>query len=126
MPRFALHLVPAGTWASVGDGPYRPASLATDGFVHLTMRLDDLVAVANAFYQADPGPHVVLTIDLDATGSPWRIDADPRYPHVYGPIDVAAVVEVRAMPRAADGRFLAPRERAPRRNVTRDAPPRRR
>jgi uncharacterized protein (DUF952 family) len=41
----------------------------------------------------------------------WE-DGDPphrdgkQFPHVYGPIPVAAVVSVRDFPRAADGRFL--------------------
>ena len=49
----------------------------------------------------------VTVIDLDRTGSPWRFD-DPgqRYPHVYGPIDPACVIEVRRLLRAADGAFL--------------------
>ncbi|MGH2513221.1 MAG: DUF952 domain-containing protein, partial [Candidatus Limnocylindrales bacterium] len=55
----------------------------------------------------DPREFVVLTVDLDATGSVWRFD-DPQaiYPHVYGPMAPAAVVSSEPMPRATDGTFL--------------------
>jgi uncharacterized protein (DUF952 family) len=68
-----------------------------------------MVVVANRFYRDDPRPFLLLTLDLDRTGSPWRFDdPDQRYPHVYGSIDPACVLEVRRMNRAADGTFLRP------------------
>ena len=53
------------------------------------------------------GTFLALTVDLDALTSPWRYD-DPGkpYPHIYGPIDRAAIVGVTPVSRAADGRFL--------------------
>ena len=105
----AYHLVPAEAWrAPPADQAFHPASLGTDGFVHLTHRMADLVDVANAFYRDEPGPHVVLTIDLPSLTSPWRYDGDERYPHVYGPLDRTAITDVRPMGRAADGTFHAP------------------
>jgi uncharacterized protein (DUF952 family) len=106
-PAIAFHLVPAEAWeAAPLDEPFRAASLDHEGFVHLTHRPADLVDVANTFYRTVPGPHVVLTIDLDRLTSPWRYDGDERYPHVYGPLDREAITEVRPIPRAADGTFL--------------------
>jgi uncharacterized protein (DUF952 family) len=103
----AYHLVPAETWeAALAAEPFRAASLAEEGFVHLTHRMVDLVEVANAFYRADARPHVVLTIALRWLKSPWRYDGDDRYPHVYGPLDRDAITEVRPIERAADGAFL--------------------
>ena len=103
----AYHLAPAEAWASTPpDEPFRPASLDGEGFVHLTHWLSDLVDVANALYRSDPRPHVVLTVALDAVTPPWRYDGDQRYPHVYGPLDRSAILEVRPIQRAADGRFL--------------------
>lgn len=111
MPRtrsaIAYHLVPAAAWEGApGDEPFRPASLATDGFVHLTHRMSDLVDVANALYRGEPGPHLVLTIALPRLSAPWRYDGDERYPHVYGPLDRSAITEVRPMARDATGAFL--------------------
>ena len=66
----------------------------------------EMVVVANRFYRGDPRPFLLLTLDLERTGSPWRFD-DPSgiYPHVYGSIDPGCVLEVRRMLRAADGAF---------------------
>lgn len=108
----AYHLVPAEVWASAPpEEPFRPASLAAEGFVHLTHWMTDLVDVANALYRADPRPHLVLTVVLDWLTSPWRYDGDQRYPHVYGPLDRGAIGGVRPIERDTDGRFL-PIERA--------------
>ena len=89
----AFHLVPAAAWmATPPEAPFRAASLQTEGFVHLTHGMADLVEVADRFYRDDPRPHLVLTVDLERAGAPWRYDGDERYPHVYGLIDRAAVL----------------------------------
>jgi uncharacterized protein (DUF952 family) len=85
---------------------YAPPSLATEGFIHCTDGEAAMVATANRFYRADPSEFVVLTVDLDRCGSPWRID-DPGkpYPHVYGPIATRAVLAVLPFRRTPDGEF---------------------
>jgi uncharacterized protein (DUF952 family) len=108
--RPSLHLVPEAVWNGHDPGvPYLPAAYPDDGFVHCTDGDEAMVEVANRFYRDDPRPFLLLTIDLDRTGSPWRFD-DPerRYPHVYGPIDPGSVLEVRRMGRDADGTFTGP------------------
>ncbi len=104
----AYHLIPVADLDEYADDdPVRPHSLAVEGFVHLTHRMDDLIDVANAFYREEPGPHVVLTINLDRLSAPWRYDGDDRFPHVYGPLDRDAVTSVDAISRGPDGVFLA-------------------
>lgn len=103
----AYHLVPAEAWdAAPSDEPFRVTSLQDEGFVHLTHGTADLVDVANAYYRDDPRPFVVLTIALGRLTSPWRYDGDERYPHVYGPLDRAAITEVQPIERTADATFL--------------------
>jgi len=103
----AYHLVPAAAWdAAPLNGPFHPASLETEGFVHLTHRMPDLVDVANVLYRDEPGAHLVLTIALDRLRAPWRYDGDERFPHVYGPLDRTAITQVRPMKRDAAGAFL--------------------
>ena len=113
----AYHLVPLEVWrAAPIDEPFRAASLETEGFVHLTGRMVELVKVANAYYRDDPRAYLVLTIARRWVTSPWRYDGDERYPHVYGPIDREAITEVRPIPRTIDGTFLPierPDERQP-------------
>jgi uncharacterized protein (DUF952 family) len=107
--RPTLHLVAEAVWDAHDPAtPYLPAAYAQDGFVHCTDGDAEMVVVANRFYRDDRRPFLVLTLDLDRAGSPWRFD-DPSgiYPHVYGPIDPASVVEVRRMARGPDGAFEA-------------------
>ena len=107
--RPTLHLVPQAAWeAHDRSTPWLPAAYPQDGFVHCTDGDEAMLATANRFYAGDPQPFLLLTVDLDATGSPWRFD-DPKgiYPHVYGPIDLASVLAVRPAIRDADGRFTA-------------------
>jgi uncharacterized protein (DUF952 family) len=108
MPKPTFHLTPAEWWAA-GDpaAPLLAASLDDEGFIHCTTGADEMVASANRHYRSDPREFVVLTVDLDRLTSPWRVDDPGRiYPHVFGPIDRAAILAVRPMPRAADGTFL--------------------
>jgi uncharacterized protein (DUF952 family) len=110
MTRPTLHLVAEAAWeAHDPAAPYVPAAYAEDGFVHCTDGDDEMVVVANRFYREDPRDFLLLTLDLERTGSAWRFD-DPerRYPHVYGSIDPASLLDVRRMLRDTDGRFLAP------------------
>ncbi len=109
MTRPTLHLVPEARWdARDPAAPYLPAAYDGDGFVHCTDGDEEMLKTANRFYRADPQPFLLLTVDLDSTGSPWRFD-DPGspYPHVYGPIAPAAITEVRRFERAEDGTFTA-------------------
>ena len=106
--RPTYHLVPADFWAAADtDEPYAAASLAEEGFIHCTDGMVEMVATANRHYRGDPRAFLVLTVDLEVSGSPWRFE-DPRkiYPHVFGTIDRAAVTRVVPAPRDPDGLFL--------------------
>ena len=108
-PRTTFHLAPLSQWAGSDPArPYESPSLAEEGFIHCTDGVENMVATANRFYRTDPGQFVVLTIDLDRCGSPWRID-DPGkpFPHIYGPIAREAILSVQMFPRDAAGTFSA-------------------
>ena len=86
------HVAEGPEWAeAVRSGSYerstRGLSLAEEGFVHCSYP-DQVAGVAAAFY-ADADDLVLLRID------PARVPAEIRveggFPHVYGPIPVAAV-----------------------------------
>ena len=105
--RATYHLIPAEVWAAIDpDADLERDSLADEGFIHCTDGVDALIATAERHYRADPRPFLALTVDLDAISSPWRYD-DPGkpYPHIYGPIDRAAIVGVAPVVRDPDGRF---------------------
>jgi uncharacterized protein (DUF952 family) len=108
VPR-TFHLTPREWWeASDPAAPLGAPSLATEGFIHCTDGAANMVATANRHYRDDPRAFVVLTIELDRVTSPWRVEDPGRiYPHVFGPIDRAAIDGVVAAPRDADGTFRA-------------------
>ena len=110
--RPTFHLVRSTDWAAADPlEPWAPASLAGEGFIHCTDGLAAMVDTANRFYAAEAGDFLLLTVDLDAVGVPWRFDEPGRpYPHIYGPMPRAAILDVRQMPRRADGLFVAPAE----------------
>jgi len=107
-----LHMLPEEAWRrALVDGRVEPASLADEGFVHCTNGWTELANVGNRSYASDSRPYVALRLDLAQAGAPWRYDdAASLYPHLYGPIPLAAVTGVAQMARAADGRFLLPTE----------------
>lgn len=107
--RPTYHLVPLEAWTAADTiAPYAAASLHDEGFIHCTDGMIEMVATANRHYRNDPRAFLVLTVDLDATGSPWRIE-DERgiYPHIFGTIERRAILRVVPAPRDADGQFLA-------------------
>ncbi len=103
----AYHLVPESWYrAQPADRSYLPEPFDADGFVHLTHGLDDVLAVGNMFYREDARPYLILTIALDLITSDVRYDDDTgRYPHVYGPLDRAAIIGVQRVERRDDGSF---------------------
>jgi uncharacterized protein (DUF952 family) len=103
-----LHLVASPVWdAQRHNDVYVPEAFAADGFVHCTDGEQSAIDTANRYYQGDPRPYVVLSIDTDALTAPLRYEDSARiYPHVYGPIETAAVTAVREVDRDADGGFV--------------------
>ena len=107
--RASFHLVPAAVWAAADPtSAYLPASLATEGFVHCTDGEVELLATANRHYRLDPRPFLVLTLDLDRIGAHWTVE-DPAgiYPHIHGPVDWQAIIDVARLVRDDHGTFLA-------------------
>jgi uncharacterized protein (DUF952 family) len=112
MDQLLLHLAPSERWRAWPAGqPYLPAEYERDGFVHCTAGDELLLRVANHHYQATPGKFVLLVIDQQLLTAPVRWEAPPdglapAFPHIYGPIDLAAIVAVRPVRRAPNGLFL--------------------
>lgn len=106
-----LHLVGAGDW-ELDDGRYAPASLAAEGFVHLSAP-HQLARVAAARFA---GRRDLLLLVVD----PSRLDVEvvwedtagegERFPHARGALPRDAVVAVHAYVADAAGRFPPPWE----------------
>lgn len=106
-----VHFCPRETWsAAQAIGEYRADSLPTEGFVHCSAP-EQVHLPANAIARGRTDL-VLLEIQADRLSAPVRWEpADPgdpasmRFPHVYGPIPVDAVVEVHDFPPGSDGTF---------------------
>jgi uncharacterized protein (DUF952 family)/heme-degrading monooxygenase HmoA len=89
----------------------RGRSLSEEGFIHCSFA-DQVEDTANRYY-ADLDELVLLTVDPALLGSELVVEdpypgAPQRFPHVYAPIPVAAVVETRAWHRARGESWTVP------------------
>ena len=95
-----FHIATATDWQSARrSGSYTTStygrSLDEEGFIHAARR-DQVSRVFGDHYRDVRERLVLLTIDTDRLGVPWREDVvgDETYPHVYGAIPRRAVVDV--------------------------------
>jgi glutathione S-transferase len=113
-PVVIFHIAEPSDWrAAQVSGDYRVSTrgrtLADVGFVHAAWR-GQVLGVAQAFY-ADAGPLLLLSIDPERLSSPVREDEVAPgivFPHIYGPINLDAVVAAAPLRRKADGGFVLP------------------
>ena len=94
------HVTSAADWnAAKQKGFYEAASLKEEGFIHCSQ--DNQVAGVLERYFAGRDGLVKLVIDTDKLTSRFVFDWSPStqdtFPHVYGPINVDAVVDVIAV-----------------------------
>jgi uncharacterized protein (DUF952 family) len=115
------HITTQSDWnAAQQSGAYTAASLASEGFIHCSTAAQ-VVKVGNAFYRNTPNC-VLLCLDETRLTAPlkWEAPAHPDpnnpppveaqelFPHVYGTINVDAVVRVVAFNLGADGLYVLP------------------
>ena len=103
------HLVPDSVWsARCADEWYTPEAHEADGFIHCTNGLDQLITVGNMFYVADARPFRVLVLDVGAIQSEVRYDdVGQLFPHIYGPLNTAAVIGELSVSRDDGGSFVS-------------------
>jgi uncharacterized protein (DUF952 family) len=93
-----FHLTTRAAWQrAVAVGDYITTSLEDDGFIHLSTEAQ-WPGVRNRLFAATPDL-VLLVIDPSRLRNEIRyehVDGD-HYPHLYGPLDIGAVVEVREL-----------------------------
>ena len=112
-----FHIVDRDAWAEAERlGRYAPDSVAIEGFIHLS-ELAQVLRPANLLYC---GRHdlVLLVIEpgalrADVVYEPGSHGEDEHFPHLYGPLNLDAVVAVVDFPCRADGHFELPPDVAP-------------
>lgn len=108
--QFVYHLCTRAAYdAAQIAGMYRAPSLDTEGFIHLS-QAHQVGPTARAYFANVPEV-IVLQIDPArltsrlvyeapaplASAAPKAPEPGALYPHCYGPIDLAAIVAVRAV-----------------------------
>ena len=102
MSDIIYHLAFRSDWeTAVIEGEYRAPSLAEEGFIHASGDEAQMLGVAARLF---PGRTDLLALDVDTErlpeGSPLVREPSRSgeiYPHVYGPINLHAVVRIRAL-----------------------------
>jgi uncharacterized protein (DUF952 family) len=104
------HIAARADWeAAQAAGSYAADSLTSEGFIHCSTGAQ-VLGTAGRFFA---GRHDLVLLAID----PARLTAELRYeegepgvlfPHLYGPLDLRAVVGSYPFAPAADGSFALP------------------
>jgi len=105
-----FHITTRKAWDSAAEGTYQPEMFTVDGFIHCSTR-DQLIQVANIRFRGQSGL-VLLSIDTDKV-TPEIIYENLEggiqlFPHIYGELNLDAVIQVTEFPPGADGYFMLP------------------
>ena len=106
-----FHITKRQEWdRATAEGVYRSETFPTEGFIHCSTS-EQVIAVANIRFRGQKGL-VLLAMDSD------RITAEIRYenleggvqmfPHIYGEINIDAVLSVLEFEPGPDGYFSLP------------------
>lgn len=110
------HITSRAAWAQAQrDGAYRTESLAQVGFIHFS-KAEQVVRTANAYY-AGQRDLVLLVVDPAQLESDLRYEppaeapgsqasrSDDRFPHLYGALNLNAVVRAVDFPPETDDKW---------------------
>ncbi len=118
------HLTPAAYYETQpAQQPYYPQAFSQEGFIHCTAGVDTLLEVANTFFAHLPDDLLALEIDPTKLTAPLRFEppippaeaadllvtlSDTLFPHIYGPLNRAAIINRIVLQRDAAGRWQMP------------------
>lgn len=117
-PTLIYHLAPLTELRrSVRGAHYAPERLPFDGFVHCAGSQETALAVARDVFAACADSLACLEVRTDLLGSPVRWEAPAplegagsthlataeRFPHVYGPLELAAIRGAGLLRRTPEG-----------------------
>ena len=100
---------------AVARGTYAPTSLRDEGFIHCSI-IAQVIDTANRFYRGSDNL-VLLHIDESRLKAELKYEAPAMmhgesagelFPHLYGELNVDAVVRIVELPCEADGSFQLP------------------
>lgn len=114
-----FHITSHTAWTEAQNhGEYTAPSLSIEGFIHCST-VSQVLPVAENFYKGQKGL-VLLVIDptLLSSALQWEAPSErilhpgipegEKFPHIYGPINLDAVVKVADFEPNESGRFTLP------------------
>lgn len=106
-----LHIIKKTEWEVVsGQDYYYAASLEPEGFIHCCY-VEQLKTVADCYYKGQ-SDLCLLVMEESKLTSQLKLESsvtgEAPYPHIYGPINKEAVIEVIELPCGEDGYFSVP------------------
>ena len=92
------HVTTAAEWQSAKEnGAYTSPSLKAEGFIHCSANDAQVAGVLQRYFSGKTNL-VRLSVDTDKLTSrfiyEWSPSTADTFPHVYGPINIDAVIEV--------------------------------
>lgn len=110
-----FHIASRPQWnIAQNSGIYRCESLETEGFIHCSTR-SQVIPVAQKFFNGQVNL-VLLWIDADRLTAEWRydvIETGESFPHIYGEINLEAIVQVFDFEPNQNGLFALPSALSP-------------
>jgi uncharacterized protein (DUF952 family) len=115
------HITSRSAWNEArARGNYRAESLDTEGFIHCSTE-EQVIPVAENFYKGQSGLLLLvieperLTSELKweppAGGAPPPgVPEGDLFPHIYGPVNLDAVVQVFDLQTNPDGKIVKPED----------------
>jgi len=113
------HLTPRQAWYEAQQrGEYRAESLESEGFIHCSTETQ-ILPVAESFFKGQSGI-LLLKIDPSLLSSelrwelpsggapPLGVPEGDLFPHIYGPINLDAIVKVYDLESNPDGNYKLP------------------
>jgi uncharacterized protein (DUF952 family) len=101
------HAATTEDWEARSDDHYQPAQFADEGFVHASSA-GQLLGTLHKHY---PGRQDLILLTIDPARLSVEVIWEDLYgtgtdfPHLYGPVNLDAVLDATPLPCDADGRF---------------------
>ncbi len=109
---FIFHIAQKKDWEnSIESGMYKIKSLETEGFIHCSTK-EQVIEIADLNF-ADENDLVLLEIDTSKIKSKIIYEnlegEEDMYPHIYGPIEVKAVIAAHIFIKNTENKYRLPK-----------------
>ena len=110
-----FHITKRHAWTRAkAEGSYRTEMFPIEGFIHCSTA-DQVIQVANIRFRGQNGL-VLLSIDTDKVTAKIIYEnlegGSQLFPHIYGELNIDAVVQVAEFEPGAEGYFTLPKGKA--------------